>query len=68
MNNSNLTAVELSILNIVRRRHLSTHEILNNMDEAPMMFSLYNSIDNLRKKGKLKRYKKDNVMYHFACN
>lgn len=68
MKKSNLSPVEQSVLNVVKKQHLPTHEILNKLDDVPMMFSLYSTIDNLRRKGKIKRYKKDNVMYHFATN
>lgn len=68
MKQSNLTAIELSVLNAVKNEHLPSYEILKKVDNVSMLLSLYNVIDNLTKKGKVKSYTKEDVKYHFACN
>ena len=65
---SNLTAVEQSVLNVVKNQHLPSYEILKKVDNVSMLLSLYNVIDGLQRKGKVKSYIKENVKYHFACN
>lgn len=66
MKQSDLTAVEQSVLNLVQKEHLTSFEILKRVDNVSMILSLYNILDNLKNKGVLKSYiKEDQKYYHY---
>lgn len=67
MKQSNLTAIEQSVLNVVQEEHLTSFEILNRVDNVSLILSLYNILDKLSSKGMLKSYIKQNRKYHYAA-
>ncbi len=64
---SNLTATEQSVLNLVQQQHLTSFEILKKVDNVSLILSLYNILDKLNSKGMLKSYMKQNRKYHYAA-
>lgn len=64
---SNLTATEQSVLNLVQKEHLTSFEILNKIENVSLILSLYNILDKLYSKGMLKSYMKQNRKYHYAA-
>lgn len=64
---SNLTATEQSVLNLVQQQHLTSFEILKKVDNISLILSLYNILDKLNSKGMLKSYMKQNRKYHYAA-
>lgn len=64
---NNLTEEEKSVLNVVKEKPLTSFEILQKVDNISMILSLYNIMDELKSKGVLKTYTKENVKYHTAC-
>ncbi|PQJ78330.1 hypothetical protein [Polaribacter porphyrae] len=67
MKQSDLSAVEQSVLNAVKEEHLPSYEILKKVDNISMILSLYNILDKLATKGVLKSYIKQNIRYHYAA-
>lgn len=67
MKQSNLSAIEQSVLSAVQKEHLTSYQILKKVDNVPMLLSLYNVLDNLKSKGVLRSYVKKDVKYHCAC-
>ncbi|WP_397446513.1 hypothetical protein [Polaribacter sp. R77954] len=67
MNDSNLTAIEQSVLNAVQNEHLTSFEILKKVENVSLILSLYNILDKLSSKGVLKSYVKQNRKYHYAA-
>ena len=67
MKTSNLTAIEQSVLNAVRKEHLTSFEILNKVENVSLILSLYNVLDELKNKGVLKSYVKKDTKYHYAA-
>ena len=67
MMNTNLTATEQSVLSTVQAEHLTSFEILKKVDNISLILSLYNILDNLKSKGVLKSYVKQNRKYHYAA-
>ena len=67
MKQSNLTAIEQSVLSVVQEEHLTSFEILNRVDNVSLILSLYNILDKLSSKGMLKSYMKQNRKYHYAA-
>jgi Fe2+ or Zn2+ uptake regulation protein len=65
--NTNLTATEQSVLSTVQAEHLTSFEILKKVDNISLILSLYNILDNLKSKGVLKSYVKQNRKYHYAA-
>lgn len=64
---SDLTAVEQSVLNAVQKEHLTSFEILKKVENVSLILSLYNILDKLNSKGVLKSYIKQNRKYHYAA-
>lgn len=64
---SNLSATEQSVLNLVQEQHLTSFEILNKVENVSLILSLYNILDKLNSKGMLKSYMKQNRKYHYAA-
>lgn len=64
---SNLTAVEQSVLKVVQQEHLTSFEILKKVENVSLILSLYNILDGLNSKGMLKSYMKRNRKYHYAA-
>lgn len=67
MNNQNFTTEQLSVLNAIKNKPLTSFEILKEVKTVPMILSLYNIIDELNSKGAAKSYVSNNVKYHVAC-
>lgn len=67
MNQSSLTAIEQSVLQVVQQEHLTSFEILNRVENVSLILSLYNILDKLSSKGMLKSYVKQNRKYHYAA-
>ncbi len=66
MNNLNLTITEKSVLNAVKKKHLTSFEILKKVEEFNLILSLYNVLDDLEIKGVIKSYIKNDKKYHYA--
>lgn len=66
MKQSDLTSIEKSVLNAVKNEHLTSYQILKKVDDVPMLLSLYSVIDNLRNKGAVESYVKEDIKYHYA--
>ena len=66
MKTSNLNSVEQSVLEAVKKEHLTSFEILQRVDNVSMILSLYNVLDKLKSKGVLKSYVKKDVKYHYV--
>lgn len=64
MKTSNLTATEQSVLDLVQKEHLTSFEILKRVDNVSMILSLYNILDNLKNKGVVNSYIKQNQKYY----
>lgn len=64
---SNLTAIEQSVLKVVQEEHLTSFEILKKVENVSLILSLYNILDKLNSKGVLKSYMKQNRKYHYAA-
>ena len=67
MTPNNLTEEQISVLNAIKEEPLTSFEILKRVDNVSMILSLYNIMDELKNKGALKTYTKENVKYHIAC-
>ena len=67
MKKNNFTELELSVLDVIKREPLTSLQILDKVDNVNMILSLYTIMDDLKNKGVLKSYIKQNVKYHIAC-
>ena len=67
MKNLHFTTEQLSVLNAIKNKSLTSFEILKEVKTVPMILSLYNIIDELNSKGVAKSYMNNNVKYHVAC-
>lgn len=66
MKKTDYSAIEKSVLDAIRKEHLTSFEILKKVEDVPMILSLYNVIDNLHSKGAVDSYVKENIKYHYA--
>jgi Fe2+ or Zn2+ uptake regulation protein len=64
---NNLTEQQISVLNAIRKEPLTSFQILKRVDNVLLILSLYNIMDELKNKGAVKTYTKENVKYHIAC-
>lgn len=62
-----LNATEQSVLNEVKKQPLTSFEILNKVENVTMILSLYTILDDLKSKGVVKTFTKENKKYHIAC-
>ena len=67
MKHNNLTEQQLSVLNVIQQEPLTSFQILKKVDNVSMILSLYTIMDELKSKGILKSYTKENIKYHIAC-
>ena len=67
MKNNNLTAQQMSVLNVIKEEPLTSFQILSKVKNVSMILSLYTIIDQLKSKGAIESYTKENVKYHIAC-
>jgi hypothetical protein len=67
MKKNNFTELELSVLDVIKCEPLTSFQILDKVDNVNMILSLYTIMDDLKNKGVLKSYIKQNVKYHIAC-
>jgi len=61
-----LTEQQKSVLRVIKNKPLTSFQILKKVDNISMILSLYNVIDELKSKGVLKSYIKENMKYHIA--
>ena len=61
-----LTEQQKSVLRVIKNKPLTSFQILKKVDNISMILSLYNVIDELKSKGVLKSYIKENMKYHVA--
>lgn len=66
MNTIKLSPAEQSVLKVVQKEPLTSFEILKKVDNIPMILSLYNVLDELKNKGIIKSFIKENKKYHCA--
>ena len=67
MKHNNLTEQQLSVLNVIQQEPLTSFQILKRVDNVSMILSLYTIMDELKSKGAVKSYTKENIKYHIAC-
>lgn len=67
MKQNNLTKEQQSVLKAIQQKPLTSAQILEKVDNISMILSLYNIMDQLKNKGVLKSYVKQNVKYHYAA-
>lgn len=67
MKHNNLTEQQLSVLNVIKQEPLTSFQILKKVDNVSMILSLYTIMDQLKSKGAVKSYTKENIKYHIAC-
>ncbi|WP_026778034.1 hypothetical protein [Polaribacter sp. Hel_I_88] len=67
MKNNNLTAQQLSVLDVIKENPLTSFQILSKVENISMILSLYTIMDQLKSKGAIESYIKENVKYHIAC-
>tara|TARA_R110002126_G_scaffold14768_1_gene61364 strand:+ start:3571 stop:3774 length:204 start_codon:yes stop_codon:yes gene_type:complete len=63
---NNLTDQQLSVLNAIEDQPLTSFEILKKVDNISMILSLYNVMDELKSRGIVSSYTKENIKYHIA--
>lgn len=63
---NNLTEQQLQVLNVIKEQPLTSFQILKKVDNISMILSLYNIMDELKSKGVLRSYTKENIKYHIA--
>jgi Fe2+ or Zn2+ uptake regulation protein len=63
---NNLTDQQLSVLNAIKDQPLTSFEILKKVDNISMILSLYNVMDELKSRGIVSSYTKENIKYHIA--
>jgi len=61
-----LTEQQKSVLRVIKNKPLTSFQILKKVDNISTILSLYNVIDELKSKGVLKSYIKENMKYHIA--
>lgn len=66
MKQTNLTQPQLSVLSTLNRDHLTTFQLLNRMEVAPMILKLYTILDELKEKGVVNNYIKKDTKYHYV--
>jgi hypothetical protein len=64
---NNFTQEQLSVLNTIKQEPLTSFQILKKVNNVDMILSLYTIMDELKSKGVLKSYMKENTKYHIAC-
>ncbi len=67
MKDNQLTEQQLSVLNVIKNKPLTSFEILKKVDNITLILSLYSIMNELKNKGVLKSYTKENIKYHIAC-
>jgi DNA-binding PadR family transcriptional regulator len=67
MKNNNLTAIQLSVLSVMKKEPLTSFQILSKVENISMILSLYTIMDQLKNKGAIESYTKENIKYHIAC-
>lgn len=67
MKYNNFTQEQLSVLNAIQKQPLTSFQILEKVENISMILSLYNIMDQLKNKGVLKSFIKENVKYHYAA-
>lgn len=67
MKHNNLTEQQLSVLTVIQQEPLTSFQILKRVDNVSMILSLYTIMDELKSKGAVKSYTKENIKYHIAC-
>ena len=61
MKNNNLTAQQLSVLDVIKENPLTSFQILSKVENISMILSLYTIMDQLKSKGAIESYIKENV-------
>ncbi|PQJ78331.1 hypothetical protein [Polaribacter porphyrae] len=67
MKQYNLTDDQLSVVNAISEKPLTSFEILKKVDTISMILSLYNIMDDLKDRGIVKSFVKENTKYHYAA-
>jgi Fe2+ or Zn2+ uptake regulation protein len=67
MKQNNFTESQLSVLDVIKEEAMTSSEILDKVDNVSMLLSLYNIMDELKIKGAVKSFTKENIKYHIAC-
>jgi len=67
MKHHNLTDQQLSVLKVIETEPLTSFQILKRVENISMILSLYNIMDELKSKGVVMSYTKENTKYHIAC-
>jgi Fe2+ or Zn2+ uptake regulation protein len=62
-----LTETQKLVLKAIKQEPLTSYQILKKVEKISLILSLYNVMDDLRVKGAIKTYVKENVKYHYAA-
>lgn len=64
----NKNALERYVFDVLFKEHLPNNDLVTKTEEFLFKHSLRKTIDSLKSQGKIKSYKKDQIVYHFACD
>lgn len=67
MNFNSFTKEQQSVLNAIKEEPLTSFQILDKVENVSMILSLYNIMDQLKNKGVIKSYTKENIKYHYTA-
>lgn len=67
MKNVPLSIVEQSVLNALKKEHLTSFEILHKLENVELILSVYTIIDKLKNEGIINSYIKEDKKYHYAA-
>lgn len=67
MKNNNPTEQQLSVLYVIKQEPITSFQILKKVEDINMTLSLYTIMDELKSKGVVESFTKENVKYHTAC-
>ncbi|APZ47557.1 hypothetical protein BW723_15250 [Polaribacter reichenbachii] len=65
MKTQELSTRQLAVVNELKSEHLTSFQILNRINSFKLILVVYNVLDELKNKGILKSYTKQNVKYHY---
>lgn len=67
MDQQKFTSKQESVLSALNNEHLTSIELLNKSENIPDILKLYSVLDELRTRGMVHSYMKQDVKYHHAA-
>jgi hypothetical protein len=67
MSQKYFTSSQRSVLSALRKKHLTSSQLLEKVDNVSMILELYSILDELRDKGAVKSYIEKDIKYHCAA-